>query len=122
MTLWKTTLLAVMGLLEVVFLSWIFASNIPHRSADISAFQQYRATPTEENKKRWLREREKTQREVTIRKSLGAFFAFGNALLMVWVARRQKRPSSLDDTRLHPGNTSFRPKSDKDDGRSTEHG
>jgi len=90
----KAILLVVMGLLEVVFLSWIFASNLPRRSADIDAFMRYQSAPTEENEKLWLQERQKTQSEVRLRKSVGACLALGNLLLIVWVARRRTKPST----------------------------
>jgi hypothetical protein len=94
----RTILLVVLGLLEVVFVSWVFASNLPRRSADIDAFRRYQSAPTEENKELWLQERQKTQSEVGLRKSLGACLAVGNLLLIVWVARRQTKPSAADDT------------------------
>jgi hypothetical protein len=44
---------------ELVFLSWVFGSNLPRRSADIDAFMRYQGAPTERNKDLWLKEREK---------------------------------------------------------------
>jgi|SRR6266571_3087977 len=93
----KTVLLVVLGFLEVVFLSWVFASNLPHRSADIDAFMRYQSVPTEENKELWLKEREKTQSEVRLRVSLGVFLAAGNLLLIGWVARRRTISSTSGD-------------------------
>ena len=87
----KVMLLVVLGLLEMVFLSWIFASNLPRRSADIEAFARYQTAPTQENEKLWQREREKTQSEVRLRKSVGAGLAAANVLFIVWVARRRAK-------------------------------
>ncbi|PYU43974.1 MAG: hypothetical protein DMG54_10735 [Acidobacteria bacterium] len=99
----KTVLLLVLGFLEVVFLSWTFASNLPRRSADIDAFMRYQSAPTEENKELWLKERQKTQNEVTLMTSLGVCLAVGNGFLMGWVVRRRAKsppggdaPSSSD--------------------------
>jgi hypothetical protein len=52
-------LLVVLGFWELVFLSWVFGSNLPRRSADIDAFMRYQGAPTERNKDLWLKEREK---------------------------------------------------------------
>ena len=93
----KTVLLLVLGFLEVVFLSWTFASNLPRRSADIDAFMRYRSAPTEENKELWLKERQKTQNEVTLMTSLGICLAVGNGFLMGWVARRRTKSSTPGD-------------------------
>jgi uncharacterized ion transporter superfamily protein YfcC len=92
----KAVFLVVMSLLEIVFLSWVFASNLPRRSADIEAFSRYQAEPTEENEKLWQQERQKTLHEVRLRKSVGACLAVGNVLLMVWVARRRGKPAIAD--------------------------
>jgi hypothetical protein len=93
----KTVLLVVLGFLEVVFLSWIFASNLPRRSADIDAFRRYQSAPTEENKSLWLKEREKTQSEVRLRVSLGVCLAAGNLFLIGWVVRRGTKSSTVGD-------------------------
>jgi len=93
----KTVLLVVLGFLEVVFLSWIFASNLPRRSADIDAFMRYQSAPTEENKSLWLKEREKTQSEVRLRVSLGVCLAAGNLFLIGWVVRRGTKSSTVGD-------------------------
>lgn len=90
----KTILLVILGLLEVVFASRIFASNLPRRSADIEAYRRYQSTPTEENKELWLQERQKTQNEVTLRRYVGAALAFGNLVLIVWVASQKRRSPS----------------------------
>jgi hypothetical protein len=91
----KEILLVVLGFLEVVFASWIFASNLPRRSADIEAFRLYQSAPTEQNKELWLKERQQTQKEVTLRVSLGICLATGNLFLIVWVARRRQHPQEL---------------------------
>jgi hypothetical protein len=88
----KAISLTVLGLAEVVFLSWILAPNLPHRAADASAFMRYQSEPTEENKELWLKERRVTQREVTLRRALGFFLTTGDLVLIVWVVR--KRTSS----------------------------
>lgn len=90
MRIWKKIVLTVvLGFLEIVFLSWVFASNLPRRSADIEAFTRYRNAPTEENRELWSKEREKTQNEVRLRVLLGVGLAVGNAFLIVWIARRK---------------------------------
>lgn len=94
----KVVLLVVLGFLEVVFLSWVFASNLPRRSADIDAFMQYQRAPTEENKELWLKERQKTQSEVSLRVSLGVCLAVGNGFLIGWVARRRTKSESVGGT------------------------
>ena len=86
----KAILLVILGFLEVVFLSWILASNIPHRSADVSAYMTYQSAPTSENKDLWLKERQITQLEIKRRRYFGAFLALGNLVLIGWVARKQK--------------------------------
>jgi hypothetical protein len=87
----------VLGLLEVVFVSWIFASNLPRRSADLDAFRRYQSAPTEENKELWLKERQKTQSEVRLRASLGVCLAAGNLFLIGWVVRRRTTSSTSGD-------------------------
>jgi hypothetical protein len=104
MRIWKkVVLLLALGVLEVVFLSWVFASNLPRRSADIDAFTRYRNAPTEENKALWSKEREKTQNEVRMRVSLGVFLAAGNAFLIGWIARRKTISSTAGGGPLASG-------------------
>jgi len=91
----KIVLLVVLGFLEVVFLSWVFASNLPRRSADIDAFMRYQGTPTEENKELWLKERQKTRNEVRLRVSIGVCLGAGNLFLIGWVARRRTISSTV---------------------------
>jgi len=91
----KLVFFIVTGLLELVFLSFVFASNLPRRSADVEAFARYQSAPTKENEQLWLQERQKTQREVTLRKSAGTFLALGNLILIGWVARRWKGASQV---------------------------
>ena len=94
----KIIFFAVMGLLELIFLSWIFASNLPRRSADLDALSRYQKTPTKENEELWLHERKNTQNELILRKSVGGCLALGNLILIVWVARKCKRPSQFGGT------------------------
>jgi hypothetical protein len=98
----KLVFFIVMGLLELVFLSWVFASNLPRRSADLNAFARYQKAPTKENEDLWLKERQKTQNEVILRKSVGICLASGNLILIVWVARRWKRPVQSSHTTRSP--------------------
>jgi hypothetical protein len=84
----KATLLVFLGFLEVVFLSWILASNLPRRSADLAAYMRYQSAPTSENKELWLKERQITQLEVKRRRYVGALLALTNLVLMGWVARK----------------------------------
>lgn len=93
----KAVLLIVLAFLEVVFLSWVFASSLPRRSADIDAFMRYQNSPTEGNKALWLKERQKTQSEVTLRVTLGVCLAAGNLFLIGWVARRRTISSTPSD-------------------------
>jgi hypothetical protein len=98
----KAAILALLGLLEVVFLSWILASNLPRRSADVEAFTRYNNAPTPENRDLWLKERQITQNEVTRRRYAGAAFGFGNLLLIGWVAS-WKRRSQAEVSATVPG-------------------
>lgn len=85
----KMILLVGLSLAEVVFLSWILASNLPHRAADTAAYIRYQSNPSEENTRLWLAERQKTQREVNLRRSLGVSLAIGNLFFIAWAARRR---------------------------------
>jgi len=85
----KKIALLVLGLLEVVFLALALASNVPTRSADLAAFSRYQTDPTDDNKERWLKERQTTEKEVKLRKYTGSFLALGNLCLIVWTARKQ---------------------------------
>lgn len=87
----KTILLVLLGFMEIVFVSWALASNVPHRSADINAFMRYQKEPTEENKALWLKERQTTQNEVRLRTSVGLCLAVANLFLIGWVVRGRKR-------------------------------
>lgn len=89
----KIVLLVVLAFLEVVFLSWVFASNLPRRSSDIDAFMRYQNSPTEENKELWLKERQITENEVTRRRGVGAALALGNLFLIGWLVRKRQGPS-----------------------------
>jgi hypothetical protein len=89
----KTILLVLMGLLEIVFLSLVLASNVPRRSADLAAFSRYQSAPTPENRELWLKERQITQNEVDLRRFFGAVLGIGNLFLMRWVAKRRIDPS-----------------------------
>jgi hypothetical protein len=96
MRMWKKAVLIVtLGFLEIIFLSLVFASNLPRRNADIDAFTRYQSAPTEENKELWRKEREKTQNEVRLSAALGGCLAAGNLLLIVWVARRRAVSSTV---------------------------
>jgi hypothetical protein len=92
----KAVLIVALGFSEIIFLSWVFASNLPRRSADIDAFARYESAPTEENKELWRKEREKTQNEVRLRVRLGACLATGNLYLIVWVAKRRTVSSTVE--------------------------
>jgi|SRR5882672_7433666 len=97
----KNVILIMLGVLEVVFLAWILASNVPRRSADLAAFSQYQSMPTSENKELWLKERRVTQNEVQLRRYTGTFLAIGNLLLFIWVARRQTNLSARSVVKEH---------------------
>ena len=84
----KAVLVAVLGFLELVFLSWVLASNLPRRAAEIEAFTSYENAPTEENKKLWTKEREKSENEVRLRMISGLCLSIGNAFLLWWVIRK----------------------------------
>lgn len=99
--MWKKVVLIVtLGFLEFVFLSLVFASNLPRRHADIDAFTRYQSTPTEDNKELWRKEREKTLNEVRLRVALGACLAAGNLFLIIWVAKRRAVSSTAGGTPL----------------------
>src|SRR5438445_12826643 len=91
----KTVLLVILGFLEVVFLSWVFASNLPRRRTDIDAFMHYQSVPTEENKELWLKERKKTQSEVRLRVSLGVCLAVGNLFVIARIVRMRTKSSAV---------------------------
>ena len=80
----------MLGLLEVVFLALIFASNRPHRSAEIDALTRYELAPTGENYEAWQKEGQISQNEVTMRKGTGFVLAFSNIAVMVRVYRRKR--------------------------------
>lgn len=84
----KVTLIVVLAFLEMVFLSWGLASNLPHRRSEVDAFTRYESAPTQENKQLWNKERERTESEVRLRATLGVCLAVGNLFLIGWVARR----------------------------------
>jgi hypothetical protein len=88
MSTWKKTILLVLlGFLEIVFLSWVLASNLPRRSADLAAFSRYQSAPTPENRELWLKEHQITQNEVDLRRSFGIILAIGNLILIVcWLS------------------------------------
>jgi hypothetical protein len=89
----RIIIIAVLGLLEVVFISWAVASNLPHRNSEILALQKYQNDPTEENKRALLKEQEITQSEVTKRRVIGVCLGSGNLLLLVWLLRKATAPS-----------------------------
>jgi hypothetical protein len=85
----KIAVLVVLAFLEIVFLSLVFASNLPRRRADIDAFWKYQNAPTEGNKQTWLKVRQETELEVRLRVFFGFCLATGNAFLIRWVAQRR---------------------------------
>jgi hypothetical protein len=87
----KTIIIVVLGFLEIVFLSWIFASNLPRRSADLEAFSLYQKVPTVENHDLWMKERLITENDLKRRRYSGTALAIGNAFLMGWLARKRPR-------------------------------
>ena len=93
----KTILLVVLGLLEVVFVSWVFAPILPRRVAEMDTFRVYQRAPTEENKKFWLKERQKTESEVRLRVSLGVCLAAGNLFLIGWLTRKHSTSFTSGD-------------------------
>jgi hypothetical protein len=85
----KVTIFGIFALLEVLFLSWAIAPNLPHRSADLRAFAKYQSAPTDQNKDIWLKEQQSTQNEMKLRRYLGSTLAFGNIFVVVWLVRRR---------------------------------
>jgi hypothetical protein len=88
----KAVSLVLLGFLEVVFLSLILANTLPRRSADIDSFARYEKAPTAENREIWLKERQKTENEVDVRRYVGGCLALGNLFLIVYIARKQIVP------------------------------
>jgi len=84
----KIVILAALGLLEIIFLSWAVAANRPRRASEVAAFMSYQSAPTSENRDLWLKERQVSEREVMLRRYLGCFLAVGNLGLVVYLARR----------------------------------
>jgi|SRR5580658_9894264 hypothetical protein len=91
----KAVLLIFLAFLEIVFLSWVFASSLPRRSADIDAFMRYQSAPTEENKQLWLNQRHITENEVTQRRGVGTALALGDLFLMGWLVRKRRDESAM---------------------------
>jgi hypothetical protein len=92
--IWKKTIvLTVLGFLEVVFLSWALASNLPHRSADAKSLQSYLAAPTPEHYSLWVKEHQITLTEVKWRRYVGTTLAVGNLLLIGFLALKQAKPA-----------------------------
>ena len=99
MRIWKKTiLLVVLGFLEMVVLSGLFASHLPRRSADLETFWRYQKTPTPENFDAWMKERQITLSEVRWTKFAAATLAIGNLLLMGWLARRRSTPVAVESS------------------------
>ena len=53
----KVVILAALGLLEIIFLSWAVAANRPRRASELATFMSYQSAPTSENRDLWLKER-----------------------------------------------------------------
>ena len=85
----RVILLSILGVLEVVFLSWAIAPNLPHRSADLREFAKYQSAPTDQNRERWLQERERTQSQLRFRRYIGGGLAAANLLVMLRLGRRR---------------------------------
>jgi hypothetical protein len=77
----KLIAIGVLAFMELVFLSMVVSPILPRRSADIAAFMKYANIPTAENKDLWLAERRKTEKEVTMTRSLGIALGLANAAL-----------------------------------------
>jgi hypothetical protein len=82
-------ILGALGLLEIIFLSWAIAANRPRRASEMAAFMSYQNAPTIENMALWLKERQVSEREVTLRRYSGGFLAVGNLGLIIYLARRR---------------------------------
>jgi hypothetical protein len=68
----KAVILGILGFLEVIFLSWAIAPNLPHRSAELKEFAKYQNAQTDENKEAWLKERKKTKMRWSLGDTWGA--------------------------------------------------
>jgi hypothetical protein len=90
----KTIVLVVLGFFEVVFLSVVFSSTLPHRSADMRSFAKYLNSPTPENHDLWMKEHKKTLDEVELQKFAGLTLALGDLVLMDWIAWKRRAPST----------------------------
>lgn len=85
----RVIMLSILGLLEVIFLSWAIAPNLPHRSADLREFAKYQSAPTDQNRELWIQERERTQSQMRFRRYIGGGLAAANLFLIVWLGRRR---------------------------------
>jgi len=88
----KVVLLSVLGFLEMVFVSLIFASNLPHQRSELDAYTRYQNSPSEENKDLWLKEREKIDGEIRLRISIGCGLATANLAIILWIALKRANP------------------------------
>jgi hypothetical protein len=85
----KAVMFGILGLLELIFLSWAIAPTVPHRSVELKELGKYQDTPTDENKEAWLKERRRTRNDVMLRRTVGGGLAFGNLFLIGWAIRRR---------------------------------
>ena len=84
----KIILIVLLGILEIVFVSWAIASHRPHRASELAALAHYQQSPTPENKSQLLKEQQLSNHEVEIRKVLGYALFIGNLGLMIFIAKR----------------------------------
>ena len=100
---WKKVVsLVLLGFLELVFLAWILANNLPRRSADLDAFSRYERSRTAENLEAWMKERRKTENLVHWRRFVGGCLALGDLFLIVSIARKRIPPLVTNVTTAPP--------------------
>jgi hypothetical protein len=95
MKLWmKTIVFIILGFMEIVFLSLVFSSTLPRRSADLKSLSKYLSSPTPENHDVWTKEHQKTSDEVNLERLAAFTLALGNLILIGWVVRKPRAPST----------------------------
>ncbi len=86
----KSVLLAVLLVLEIVFLALAVSSTRPRRESELTALTRYDQTPTEMNKDELLKEQRISERAIELRRGLGIVAAAANGILIgyIWKSKR----------------------------------
>lgn len=79
----RLALLVSLVFVEIILLAGTLKYPIPHRQSEMAAFAAYIHNPTPELKNAWLKERSKTDREVSVRRTIAASLAILDAVAIV---------------------------------------